>query len=474
MRAARGWGDGAQWTAMLLAIACAGCAPELPPRPNVVLISLDTTRADALGARSESGSDLTPRLDAFARANIDFRSSYAPVPFTLSSHMTLFTGLRPDVHGVGEKDDRLSLRATTLPERLKEAGYETKGVVTNAWMNGEYGFSRGFDDYEELAPGPTFADRVNASALQWLDERATHDRPFFLFLHYLDAHSDWKQLPYDSPPEYRRDLRVRDDDFCSPSGVCATRFLIAADRQDGEIPAEATAMLKSLYLRGVSYLDARIGELFDGLRERSLLEGALVIVTSDHGEEFQEHGRFLHGQPVEETLAVPLILKLPNPGRGGTAQGAGQTITSLTSLADVLPTVLEMLALPLPDDVEGHSLLPLVRGRTNARETVVSRGTARRRYSIRDERFRLYVERSESGAEAPRLFELETDPFGQRDVAAEHPTRVAHLLATLEAEIGADLERARRYPPDKAEGGILDPEEERWLESLGYVVTPGP
>ena len=446
------------------AAALRGVGPVLsgdpgPPRPDIVLISLDTLRRDAIGAYGANAAASTPELDAFADRAVRFDRAYAPVPFTLSSHMTLFSGLRPDVHGVEKKSDRLREEVETLPVLLQRAGYATRGIVTNAWMNAEYGFGRGFEVYEELPKADSFVDRARGQALAWIDERGDDDRPLFLFIHLLDAHSDWEELPYDSPPAYRRHIPAENAHFCN-GATCATRFLIAADKSDQEIPEVFAELVADLYHAGVSYLDHELGALFDALDERGMLGPTLVIVTSDHGEEFQEHGRFLHDQPHEETLAVPLLVKFPD----GSIDP--RVVSELVSTADLLPTIVDLLELPRVDAVQGRSLLPLARGGDGAPRVIVSRDPARRIYSVRDDRFRLYVESAEERAQ---LFDLERDPAAQVDVSAERPARVRALAAHLTRVLREDAILADTLGAESAGAAVLDPEEEEWLRSIGYL-----
>ncbi len=174
--------------AFAFAFAFAGCRSESvsPPRPHIVLISLDTLRRDAVGAYADLQASRTPNLDAFAATGTRFANAFVPMPFTLPSHMSLFTGLYPDVHRVVSKETALGDGIDTLPARLRDAGYATLGVVTNAWMKPGFGFGRGFDQYDQLEPGDFFAERVNQRALALLDGRGDDERPVFLFLHFLD------------------------------------------------------------------------------------------------------------------------------------------------------------------------------------------------------------------------------------------------------------------------------------------------
>jgi len=277
--------------------------------------------------------------------------------------MSIFTGLYPDVHGVDRKKSRLSEAVPTLSTLLHEAGYNTFGVVTNLWMKGEFGFARGFDHYERLPYGLVYADRVNSRIFQLIDARAGHESPLFLFVHYIDPHSDFlnvgeNALPYYAPPEFLEPTGIPADsrEFCDHQDNCATEFLLAADREGRPLAPETVDRIAMLYERGVAYLDHELGILIDGLRSRNLWDDALVIITSDHGEEFREHGLFIHIQPYVENLAIPLMVKLPG-GRAG-----GSRVDSTVETVDLLPTLLDAARVPHPAHIQGESLLPLIEG----------------------------------------------------------------------------------------------------------------
>ena len=191
--------------------------------------------------------------------------------------MSIFTGLYPDVHGVDRKKAMLADGVPTLASLLQTAGYHTVGVVTNLWMKGEFGFERGFDHYERLAYGMVYADRVN-QRVRSCSTRQHPDRPLFLFLHYIDPHSDYfregqNALPYYAPPELLDDLGIDRDsrEFCDDEGHCATEFLLAADREQRPLAPEALDRITALYARGVEYLDHEMGRLTEELDRPRLL-----------------------------------------------------------------------------------------------------------------------------------------------------------------------------------------------------------
>jgi len=458
--------------ALLVAGLLAACrAPEpvslpAPARPHLLLISLDTVRRDALGSYDPGRPSRTPVLDALAARGLRFERALAPIAFTLPSHMSMFTGLYPDAHQVLDKRTRLSQRVPTLPSLLQQAGYLTLGLASNAWMNGGYGFARGFDHYEQLRfekSEPVYADRVNARAFELLDRRARAGQPVFLFLHYLDAHSDWDALPYDSPPELRRDLAVGEREFCTPAGRCATRFLLALDRAKARVPAPVVEKIHALYRRGVQALDAELGRLFAGLEARGFLQHAIVVVTSDHGEEFREHGRFGHAQTYEESLAVPLIAAFPD------ARHAGRSVAQPVELVDLLPTLLDWLELPAAGGIQGRSLAALARGEApeRARPGALGQDKGRAsRYALRGARFVLIHDAADGTLE---LYDRAADPGETQNLAEAEPERARALRAALAARLAEVRAGAAGRAPQRGGAAVLSPEDERQLREIGYL-----
>ncbi len=477
-------------SALALALCAAGaaaCVREAPPvetpapRPHLILISLDTLRADAVGPY-RAGVSITPHLDRFAAGAVIVDRVLAPMPFTLAAHMTMFTGVSPTAHGVTTERDRLAPGIETLAQWLRRAGYRTAGRVTNEWLKGDFGFARGFHTYQRLRHGLTYAERVNAAGLEALEAESLGGAPVFLFLHYMDPHSDFgnnqgNKLPYYAPPDLLGDLAEdhRDDRYCDAEGRCATAFLNAADRDRRELTPARLAELHGLYEAGVRGLDRTLGELFDELRDRGLYDPSLIVVTSDHGEEFREHGRLLHSQTYEESVRVPLLIKLPGSAR------AGERIGGLADLADLPPTLLAALGLPRPAQVQGHDLLAIHRAgeRGGGDEGVEGRRLAlgqdklvRSRYALSSGGFKLVHDLKSGESE---LYDLAADPGERRDLSEAKRQRTAALVARLDRELraerrlGHELRAAEGGEPGEAEESVLGDEERERLKALGYL-----
>lgn len=321
------------------------------PGPNILVILIDALRADRLGAYGYR-RDTSPRIDALASESIVFGDAYAQSPWTKPSIPSLFTSLYPVQHGVYEgeahvgggrlESDVLDDSFTTLAEVFASAGYETLGLVNNAHLEAEGGFAQGFDRYEH---GSFTAAEINAAFLEFLDARED-DRPFFAYLHYLDAHwpfhpeSPFRERFVGESPEaslFDRDswkgLRERIND--------ASLELTEVDR----------ARLQDQHDGGVGQLDHRLGQLFDALQAQGLLDQTVLLLTSDHGEELLDHGAVGHGGTLyREVIEIPLMIRLPG---GADAQQSAR----VARLLDVLPTLAALAGVEPPAEIEGRDLL---------------------------------------------------------------------------------------------------------------------
>jgi arylsulfatase A-like enzyme len=401
------------------------------PSPNVLLISVDTLRADHLGAYGASSG--TPRLDAIAKAGVVFERAVAPVPITLPSHASLFTATYPFAHGVRDNGSfRLAGERGTLTETFRAAGYRTAAFVGSFALDSRFGLDQGFEIYDDFygdtsalgnfAISERPAADVLAPALDWLSEQG--EAPWFAFVHLYDPHA-----PYDPPAPFREKF--------------------ASDRYRGE----------------VAYVDEALGEFLDELSNRGRLENTLLVVTSDHGEGLGEHGERTHGMfAYETTLRVPLIFSwegvLP-PRR----------VAPRVRLLDVAPTLLALSGLdPLPDS-QGVSLVPFLEGKEDSTETEsyfealafnLNRGfaplTGLYRGNLK------YIE-----LPIPEIYDLESDPGETKNLAPAEPALVREMASRLE-EIGSE-------GSIENEGGehrlAVDEETRRRLESLGYAIGRG-
>jgi arylsulfatase A-like enzyme len=429
----------------------AGCGEAR--RPSVFLISIDTLRADHLGCYGYS-RDTTPRLDEFRRDATLFEQAIAQAPSTLPSHASLFTSLLPAHHGASiAESSRLDPRAVTLAQVLKSAGYETGSFNGGIQLDPIYGLASGFDTYVPARPSTASAhvlvdpvdrlDHAVSEALSWM--RARKEKPLFLFLHTYEIHH-----PY--TPD-RALLRSMDPDYGGPLGDEITVELLSAIN-DGRIALEKADLdrIVAAYDAELRSVDAAFGSLVDFLRREGLYNDAMIIVTSDHGEEFGEHGTVgWHAHSLyDELLRVPLLVKLPG------SRQAGESVAAQVRGIDLAPTILDELRIPIPASFEGASLLSAMSGAGGVPEEAVSQKDvvlADETTSIRTPTWKL----SRKG-----LFHLPSDPLESQDVRAANPGTVRALSEALERHLNA----RPRPPVHRVEP---DPELLRKLRSLGYV-----
>ena len=426
-----------------------------PDRPNVVVLLVDTLRADAVGSHDGSAS-LTPRLDALAAEGLVFTQAVAQSSWTLESVSSLMTGRHPRAHGARGREARTQGEAewgvlgddlVTWAEAAARAGITPIGVSANPLVSRGTNLAQGFETFVELPWSPEgrnwpAAAAVNEAFLAWLRTRG--DYRFVAYLHYMEPHDPYTPLeaPAAAAGVGRAIARgwVRD-------AANRINWSRAAPLSAGEI-----THLRDLYRREVAAWDASLGALLDGLRRAGLLERTILLVTSDHGEEFQEHGRLTHGSHLyEETVRVPLVLRGPGvaPGRRDElAQGI-----------DVFPTLARLLGVPPPPGLPGHDLLAGGPPPTAVLETSRGIGPDGARLdlvAVRTARWKLV---ETPGLARRELYDLANDPDERVDRAASAPEP---------AELGAALERWRAATRPAAEAPLGGGVGER-LRALGYT-----
>lgn len=413
---------------------------------NVILISLDTWRADGLSCVDDERVS-TPNLDRFAAEGRRFARHYTSSPWTLPAHTSLFTSLFPVQHGVIAKDHRVPRDAPDFPSLLRARGYRTAAFTGGGFLSAYYGFHRGFDSYRAANLGVVdLVERAN----RWLEDAP---RPFFLFLHTYEIHS-----PY-APPEPLRSRRVTTHDSELPVEVREDDIQERIDA--GTLTASDRRYTSELYHAGIEWTDHALGDLFAKLDTLGLRDDTMVIVTSDHGEELFEHAGIGHGQTLfEEVLRIPLLVRAPG------FTHAGEVVTQLTRIEDVAPTIFDWLDLPVPASWSGRSLRSTPENATFqlahlrflyasheapalviGREKVIEADPAYAR--TRD-------------ASTIRVFDLERDPEERSPLAPTDPRTLA-----LRDRLHHDL-RFFRTKALEADVGVLPPEEQRELDALGY------
>jgi choline-sulfatase len=391
------------------------------PRPsNVLIVSLDTTRPDRLPAYGYQSASM-PALDRLAREGAVFERATTVAPLTLTAHTSLFTGLYPTRHGVRDNADAPLDRAhPTLAEILKGHGFRTAAFVGSSVLDKDRGLSRGFDVYGDIGaadartPGRLRrpGNEVVDAALAWLDAAA--NSPYLLWVHLYDAHAPCR------PPEPYR-----------------SRY--AADPYEGAI----------------AFADSQMARLLGALDARHQLDQTAVVVVADHGESLGQHGEDEHGIFVyDSVMHIPLLVRMPGV--------AARRISSVASLVDVMPTILDALGIA-PVSTDGVSQVPAMRGRAaNADRSIYTESLYPQRFgwsalrALRDGRFKLI------DAPRPELYDLEADPFEEQNIYAER-----RVVATAMASRLAAFTESRG--PARAEAARVPPELRARLASLGYV-----
>ncbi len=419
-------------------------APAVASQKNIILITIDTARADRMGFMG-SKAGLTPNLDAMARQGVVFSRAYAHVPLTTPSHATILTGTYPQFNHLDDLGTALAKDIPFLPDILRHHGYQTAAFVGSQVLDPKSaavpGFDRGFDTYDagfhSRQPGEDRyhsverrAEVVVDRALAWISQHS--HGPFFVWVHLYDPHD-----PYDPPPPFK------------------ARY--AASPYDGEI----------------AYVDFALGKLLGALRSRGLYEGTLMAVAADHGEAFGEHGEQSHGFFLyDETLHVPLMIKLPGE------RTAGLRIGSRVGLVDLAPTLLQEVGIEAPVAMQGETLLNLMKpGTGNAHASITAQAALDRPayaetdyphrafgwsalYALRAGKY-LYIDAPER-----ELYDQSADPGALHNLA-NGSKAVADTMSS-------QLEEFRRKTAGAATGQqAIDPQQVERLQALGYVTGFG-
>jgi choline-sulfatase len=318
---------------LLLALLLCGSCHRPARRPNVLLVSIDTLRADHVGLYGYP-RDTTPFLDRWSREGMVFEQAYTPAPWTLIAHMTMLTGLYPAQHGVLSENQGLSDAVPALAERLQPLGYQTVGLYRESWIRPRYGFGRGFEVFRPHVDAEEAEDHL----LEEL-ERLDAQRPLFLFLHLFDVHNgfdaDGDEPLYPSPQPYQ-DLFLEGPPAPLPDMLPEELW-----RAQGVLTPPQIERIVARYDGGIRYVDAKLEAWFQRLEQAGWLENTLVIVTSDHGESLGQRGTLDgHGGLAQEGLRVPLLVRLPDGSRAGTR------IAEPAHLVDLVPTILDVVDAP--------------------------------------------------------------------------------------------------------------------------------
>jgi arylsulfatase A-like enzyme len=441
---------------LVIALAALGCErAKMPTSPNVVLIVVDTLRADHLGCYGYA-RNTTPHLDRLAAASIRFDTALSTSSWTLPAVASLMTSQSPSAHGIRDKPKKLDERFPLLSELLRKNGYRTQGFVSHGMVSARLGFGRGFDAYDEESAGhgAISSPIVTDQAVAFL--RNVGDQPFFLFLHYFDPHYNFQQHEgHDFGGRYEGPLGSGEP-------------ILQLWKKLKHLSPDDIAYLISLYDSEIAFTDHHIGAVLAELDRQGVLADTIVIVTADHGEEFMERGWLGHSITLHhELIRVPLIMKLPGV--------TPRVVDTPVSLMDVAPTLLGFLGIEIPPDLDGRALdlrsgrdVPIAPVFSETFNPQVHRPGGAKRLALQSVvvgNHKLIYNGLRRRAE---LYDLSADPAERRDLRQAGTGDLEALQALLDTW----TERTASKRRDDAEESVEDPftpEQRERLKALGYL-----
>lgn len=428
---------------------------------NVIVILVDTLRADKLNAFGYTQRTTTPNLTRFASRSMAFDNTISAAGWTIPSVASVFTGVDPQAHKVLRykqtervEMDNLSLDHQTIAEQFQAAGYTTAGIMKSIVIDSSRGFSQGFDTFEVVNPKQNQADGDSAReltdrAISWLDQTKTGGKPFFLYMHYMDPHS-----PYKAPEPFYS--KYKDPAYNGP--VSGAHMQIENDyKKSGKMPSEADIkQMLALYDAEIEYWDSQFGRFMQNLVTTGLDANTIVVVMADHGEAFFEHGmNVFHEHVYQENIHVPLLIKVPG-GKTGKVKEWTQNI-------DVPPTLTELAGVQKGQYWQGRSLAPVLMGTGKAPSGNVYSEWSDFRTLVDPSGLKIIV----GVPGGPWLFDLNADPGEKNNLAASRPADVTRLKAALEERFNAAKTLSANFSSEgKSE---MTPEQIEQLRALGYI-----
>lgn len=436
-----------------------GAVEPMVERPHVVLISLDTVRADHLGCYGYA-RPTSPNIDRFAEHSVRYERSIATAPWTLPSHASMFTGLYPHEHGARsfKVSDRHRNNARPLPrshtrlaEVLQGLGYRTAAfVANNVYLTKRWNLHQGFDEYlveRQRAPG------VNRATLRWLASR--DEQPFFLFVNYMDAHRPYNtasgpsQVDWDVP----RDRSL------------LNQLIDAAMAGDGEADPALRDAVVAQYDNGIAHVDRAVGQLLSALDEAGHGDRALIVVTSDHGEYFGEHRLVEHSKDVyEAAVHVPLLIREPGRRRGRSDETPVTSAHLPRMILERIPAAHRELA-HFPRRAGDEPILS--ENYFTRTKDLLHPVWGHRFEDVRTAIYDMPLKLIHSTRDAPELYDIERDPRERDDLAPGRPGKVEELVHRVPDALRR--EDAGDEPDDAEAAPELTPQERRNLRALGYM-----
>ncbi len=459
-----------------------------PPIEHVIIISIDTLRADHLGCY---GHPLvkSPNIDAFAKESVVFTNHLSAAPTTLASHTSLLTGTYPHTHGAPKNFFVLGDENETLAEVLAKDGFDCAGVIGAFPLDPLFNLDQGFAHYDAkytighekgvVDQHQRLAEEVTDAAIRWLDKRTPQKAPaadrLFMFVHYFDVH--W---PYEAPFKYRRLYgETGSREKGTMENIERARAMLAEGEKDPKRLEKALHLAKALdneYCAEISYCDEHVGRFFEDLKKRGIYDKSLIILTSDHGETMHEHRKyFSHGMTVYDSeVHTPLIVRFPGKLH------AGKRVPQIVSNVDIVPTTLHLLNLPETTRMEGTSFATIVDGDLPERQPVFAEATK----PWWDERFhdtsgwvnqkKFQCVRSESFKYVARdpdqlygFYDLQVDRDEQNNLIDSTDSKHVKLIADFKKRLAHWQKQANPIPAFED----TSPETQRKMHDLGYAAA---
>ena len=435
------------------------------PARNVIVLLIDTLRASKLSIYNPKTRVKTPALDAFAAEGTIFERSQTPENWTKPAVASVLTSLHPATHNTKEDASKLPRSALMLSEVYQKAGFETGSFIANGYVSNAFGFDQGWDHYTNYIRERrnTNASNVFGEAASWIEKNK--DKRFFAYIQTIDPH-----VPYDPPDEF---LKIYDPEpYNGQVRNRRTHLMLDGVKKNPKkysFTKRDEERIEALHDGEISYHDEHFGRFLAKLRELGLEDDTVIVITSDHGEEFQEHGSWGHGHSVyQELLAVPLLFRWPG------VVPAGARVGPVVSTMDIGPTVLEATGVPIPKEFEGHSLMGFMRGDWPMGPYVAFSDFLDHRRVIRGGDWKLIVR----GNLSQVIFDLQSDPWEKKELDGRANPIAQRYLRTLHGQFLGAQDRGKwltaatgpsnekRLTKEKQE---MTPELCRQLVALGYI-----
>lgn len=437
---------------------------------NVILISVDTLRADHLGCYGYE-RDTSPNIDALAEDSFVFLNTYASSPWTLPSHVSMLTSLHGVRHQVYHEDERMDPSLITLADIFRKNQFMCAAFTGGGFVSAAYGFSKGFDSYNEGVGGvfhQNSAERVFRAVSDWIDRQL--ERDFFLFIHTYQPHS-----PYACPPPYKVMFLNEHSQF---GHVDLIQHIGGKEGIFRPLPDAERQNIVDLYDGEIRYTDEKlIGPLINKLKSTGLYDRTLIIFTSDHGEEFYDHGGWGHGHSLyDESLRVPLILKFPK------ADFQGRRADTVVSLIDIMPTAIEVMGLNASElEIDGRSLMPIIKSKEEKDRVFIADIGSNvldshipQRIATNRERYKLILSQAYTpedydffahpppGIGPVELYDLKNDFREDSNIANNHPQLANDIIRWLNDYYA----QVKKMQTGKAQ---IDQAVREQLKALGYI-----